>query len=93
MVYGQSNICKRHLGNKRLQVILGMYAAWYSNTTRHNSGERFLKFKNNDGLWEAISNVATHKNVSQVLQKRQHHGRDININKSYTSKYHNDTST
>jgi len=36
----------------------------------HNSGGRFLKFKNNDGMWEEISNSAAHDKVSHVLRTK-----------------------
>mmetsp|Transcript_13440 Transcript_13440/g.15321 ORF Transcript_13440/g.15321 Transcript_13440/m.15321 type:complete len:200 (-) Transcript_13440:480-1079(-) len=36
----------------------------------HNSGGRFLKFKNDDGMWEEISNVAARDKVSHALRTK-----------------------
>merc|ERR1711957_793309 len=91
---GQSRICASHVGNKRFQAVLDMYAARYDNATSkqekmmgtkeivaciHNSSGRFLKYKNDDGMWEEISNVAARDKVSHALRtkaaswKRQQH--------------------
>jgi len=82
---GQSRICASHVGNKRFQAVLDMYAARYDNATSkqekmittkeivaciHNSGGRFLKFKNDDGMWEEISNVAARDKVSHALRTK-----------------------
>merc|ERR1712194_676638 len=82
---GQSRICASHMGNKRFQAVLDTYAARYDNATSkqekmmttkeivaciHNSGGRFLKFKNDDGMWEEISNVAARDKVSHALRTK-----------------------
>jgi len=67
---GQSRICSTHVGNKRFQAVLDTYTTRYDNATskhekmmttkeivaciHNNSGGRFLKLKNTDGMWEEI---------------------------------------
>merc|ERR1712194_739036 len=82
---GQSRICASHVGNKRFQAVLDTYTARYDKATSkqekmmttkeivgyiHNLGGRFLKFKNNDGMWEEISNVAARDKVSHALRTK-----------------------
>jgi len=82
---GQSRVCASHTGNKRFQAVLDTYAARYDNTTSkqekmmmtkeivaciHNSSGRFLKYKNEDGIWEEISNVAARDKVSHALRTK-----------------------
>merc|ERR1712194_408118 len=82
---GQSRICASHVGNTRFQAVLDTYTTRYDNATSkqekmmitkeivaciHNSGGRFLKFKNYDGMWEEITNVAARDKVSHALRTK-----------------------
>jgi len=83
---GQSRICSTHVGNKRFQAVLDTYTTRYDNATskhekmmttkeivaciHNNSGGRFLKLKNTDGMWEEISNVAARDKVSHALRTK-----------------------
>eukprot|EP00533_Pseudo-nitzschia_delicatissima_P012853 CAMPEP_0197263140 /NCGR_PEP_ID=MMETSP1432-20130617/959_1 /TAXON_ID=44447 /ORGANISM="Pseudo-nitzschia delicatissima, Strain UNC1205" /LENGTH=398 /DNA_ID=CAMNT_0042727573 /DNA_START=117 /DNA_END=1313 /DNA_ORIENTATION=+ len=88
---GQSRVCASHPGNRNFQQVLEDFAHNYDIATSkqekmqmtkavvstiHESGGRFLKFK--DGMWEEISTVAARDKVSHALRtkvsswKRQH---------------------
>jgi len=90
---GQSSICASHLGNQRLQVVLDMYTVRYNEATSkqermvitkdivaciHNTSGRFLKFKNEDGIWEEISNAAACDKVSHALRTKVKHNKKRN---------------
>ena len=80
---GQSRICASHIGNKRFQVVLDMYATRYESATSKQekmaltkeivgcittSGGRFLKYK--DGMWQEISTVMARDKVSHALRTK-----------------------
>ena len=82
---GQSRICASHTGNKRFQVVLDIYASKYDSVTTkqdkmtltkeivasiQDSGGRFLKFHNQDGVWKAISDVTARDKVSHALRTK-----------------------
>ena len=89
----QSRICASHVGNKRFQAVLDIYAARYDNATRkqekmmttkeivaciHNSSGRFLQFKKEHGMWEEISNTAAREKVSHALRTKVKHNQKKN---------------
>jgi len=82
---GQSRACANHKGNETFQSTLDTYATRYDNATSkqekmmitkeivaciHDTGGRFLKYKNDDGVWEEISNVAARDKVSHALRTK-----------------------
>lgn len=88
---GQSRVCASHPGNQTFQKVLSEFAHKYDIATSkqekmhmtkaivatiHDTGGRFLKYKN--GMWEEISIVAARDKVSHALRtkvaswKRQH---------------------
>lgn len=81
---GQSRVCANHMGNKRFQAVLDMYAPKYQAATtkqekmmltkeivaciKEDTGGRFMKRK--DGEWVEITDVAARDKVSHALRTK-----------------------